>query len=507
MVMEHRETERKYEAGSAGFALPPLDRLPGVASVSDVQQETLEAEYYDTGDLRLINAGVTLRRRRGGADEGWHLKLPAGDDTRRELRRALEDHETTVPGELAGLVRAYSRDKPLGPVAHITTVRRRRILMDAGGTSLAEVVADDVMSQTLGRTTTISSWQEAEVELTGGDLELLRAADRLLRRSGLRRSATSAKLARALADRLAGPPPGATLTATSTAGDVVLTYLRAQAGRMKAADPLVRRGEPDSVHQMRLASRRLRSTLRSFRAILRAEDTKHVQGELRWLGRVLGEARDDEVLAERLDSHLRQLPRDLVMGPVAARLRLHFAPRETADTQAVAEALDSERYLALLNELDRLLSGPPLTTAAARPAGDELPAAVARTYKRTRKRMRRALRLPPGADRETALHSARKAAKRARYAAEVLRPVSGKPAKRFTKKMKKIQSVLGDHQDSVVTRGVLRELGVAAALAGENAFAYGVMHEREHAGASRLQRRAEKVWSRVSRARYRRWFK
>src|ERR1700733_384310 len=108
------------------------------------------------------------------------------------------------------------------------------------------------------------------------------------------------------------------------------------------------------------------------------------------------------------------------MGPVAARLRLHFAPREQATAQAAAEALDSDRYLALLGELDRVLTDPPLTAAAARPAGDELPAAVAKSYKRTRRRMRRALRLPPGRERETALHSARKAAKRARYAAEVL---------------------------------------------------------------------------------------
>jgi CHAD domain-containing protein len=505
MVTEYRETERKYEAGSAGFALPPLDGLPGVASVSDVQQETLEAEYYDTRDLRLINMGVTLRRRRGGDDEGWHLKLPAGQDTRRELRRALEEHETTIPDELTELVRAYSRGEPLGPVAHITTVRRRRILLDAAGGSLAEVVADDVMSQTLGRTTTISSWQEAEVELTGGDLDLLKAADRLLRRSGLRPGAAPSKLARALAGQLAGAPLEAPLSAASTAGDVVLAYLRTQAGQLRDTDPLVRRGAPESVHDMRVASRRLRSALRSFRAILRAGDTRHLEGELRWLGQVLGTARDGEVLAERLDGHLRQMPGELVMGPVAARLRLHFAPHETAAAQAVTEALNSGRYLTLLDELDRLLTRPPLTVAAARPAGAELPAAVAKTYKRTRGRMRRALRRPPGAERETALHSGRKAAKRARYAAEVLRPVCGKPAKRFATKMKKIQSVLGDHQDAVITRGAVRELGAAAAMAGENAFAYGVMYEREDSEASRLQRDVPRIWKQASRARYRRW--
>jgi CHAD domain-containing protein len=504
MVTEHRETERKYEAGSAPFTLPPFDGLPGVASVSDVRQDTLEAEYYDTGDLRLIRAGITLRRRTGGADEGWHLKLPAGADTRRELRRPLADHDSTVPAELTELVLAYTRGEPLRPVAHISTVRRSWILLGRDGRSLAEVAADEVTSESLGRTTTITSWQEAEVELTGGGMDLLKAADRLLRRNGLRPASTPSKLARALADRLAGPT-AAPLTAASPAGDVVLAYLRAQARKMKETDPLVRRAEPDSVHQMRVASRRLRSTLRSFGAVLRAEDTRPLQGELRWLGRVLGEARDGEVLAERLDRHLRRIPGDLVMGPVAARLRLYFAPREQAAAQAVAETLDSGRYLALLDELDRLLAHPPFTAAAARPAGDELPAAVARDYERTRKRMRRALRRPGGQERETALHSARKAAKRARYAGEVLRPVSGTPAKRFTRKMKKVQSVLGDHQDAVITRGVVRDLGVAAAMADENAFVYGVMHERERAGAARLQRRAKRIWKRASRRKYRRW--
>jgi CHAD domain-containing protein len=522
MVTGHRETERKYEADSVAFALPPLDGLPGVTSVSEVQREMLEADYYDTRDLRLIGAGITLRRRRGGAraeDEGWHLKLPAGGDTRRELRLPPRDSETDVPEELARLVRAHSRGEPLAPVAHISTGRRRRILMGAGGGSLAEVVADEVTAQTLGATTTITSWQEAEVELTGGDPELLEAADRLLRRSGLRPAATSSKLARALADRLPVPPPAARLTSPSPAGDVVLAYLRAQAGRLKETDPLVRRSEPGSVHDMRVASRRLRSTLRDFRTILLAKDTRHLAGELRWLGQVLGAARDGEVLTERLEDHLRRMPGELVMGPVAARLRLHFAPREAAAAQRVAEALDSGRYLALLDELDRLLTDPapaspgtlawpsPFTAAASRPAGDELPAMVARAYKRTRRRMRRALRLPPGREREMALHSARKAAKRARYAAEVLLPVSGRPAKRFAKRMKKIQSELGDLQDAVITRGSVRELGVVAAMAGENSFAYGVMHEREAERSGRLQRRAQRIWKKASRRRYRRWLR
>src|SRR5947207_1979522 len=175
VVTEHRETERKYQAGPGILTLPPLDDLPRVGSVSGPEEETLDAEYYDTSDLRLIREGVTLRRRRGGADEGWHLKLPAGGDSRDELRLPLAAPDSAIPGELAGLVRAFSRGQPLQPVAHISTVRRRTVLRDDSGASLAEVVADDVSAQSLGASTTISGWQEAEIELTGGDVRLLEA--------------------------------------------------------------------------------------------------------------------------------------------------------------------------------------------------------------------------------------------------------------------------------------------------------------------------------------------
>jgi CHAD domain-containing protein len=511
MVTEHRETERKYEADSPVLTLPPLDDLPKVASVSDPEEQRLDADYYDTPGLRLLRAGVTLRRRRGGTDEGWHLKLPAGHDSRRELGLPLDSSGSEVPAELADLVRAYSRGRPLQPVAHISTVRRRRILRDAAGNSLAEVVTDDVSAQTLGRSTTISGWQEAEFELTGGDGRLLRAADRRLRRGGLRPAGHAAKLERALADQLLPAGPTAAdpdqLTRHSTAAEVVLGYLREQAGAMTRLDPLVRRDEPDSVHQMRVATRRLRSALQSFGTVLRPADTEHLRGELRWLGGVLGEARDHEILYQRLQARLRQTPAELIMGPVAARLQRHFAPLQAAVRQAVLEALDSDRYVALLDELDRLLADPPLTPAAGRPAAGELAEAVARTHRRVRKRMRRAGRAPAGRDREIALHEARKAAKRARYAAEAVRPVVGAPARRFAKQHKRLQTVLGDHQDAVITRGVLRDLAVRAHLAEESAFAYGLLYEREDTEARRLQDEARRVWRKAARPRYRRWLR
>src|SRR5205809_3937227 len=139
MAPNGNETEAKYDA-PASVALPGLDDLPQVAGTSGPDEEQLEAEYYDTGDLRLIRAGITLRRRRGGHDAGWHLKLPAGADTRQEIQLPLGRAGRRVPAELAKLVRGWTRGAALGPVAQIGTIRQRRALLDGQGESLAEVM-------------------------------------------------------------------------------------------------------------------------------------------------------------------------------------------------------------------------------------------------------------------------------------------------------------------------------------------------------------------------------
>src|SRR5215831_7476824 len=317
MAVNVNETEAKYDA-PAGAAVPRLDGLPQVAGTSGPAGEQLEAEYYDTDDLRLIRAGVTLRRRRGGDDAGWHLKLPLGTDTRREIRLPLGRAGRRVPGELAELVQVHARGEPLRPVARLTTRRQRLILLDRAGESLAEVAADDVSAETLGGTTATSGWHEVEVELTGGDRALLKAADELLRGDGLRPAGRSAKLERALGGRLPEPAPQAPMTSSSAAGQVVLAYLRTHAEGLKSLDPMVRRDEPDAVHQMRVATRRLRSTLRSFGQIIRPGRTRPLAAELKWLGTVLGEARDGEVLEEHLQAGLRETPAELVIGPAQA---------------------------------------------------------------------------------------------------------------------------------------------------------------------------------------------
>jgi CHAD domain-containing protein len=495
------ETELKYETAE-DTELPRLDGLPGVRRTSDSQPQQLEAEYYDTADLRLLRAGVTLRRRQGGSDAGWHLKLPTGRDSREEIRLPLGRAGRRVPAKLSNLVRARTRGEPLTPVAVIATSRHTTELLDADGRPLAEVADDHVrgIPNTDGAAGPVE-WREIELELAAGDRRLLAAADKLLRRAGLHRSRRSAKLERVLAGRLPEQPgPRDDRDAHPAAADVLTYYLREQADGLAALDPLVRRGAPDAVHQMRVTTRRLRSILRAFDNVISDADSAPVAGELKWLGTLLGAERDAEVQAGRLREHLRATSPDVLLGPVQARIQAHVAKAGASSHRAVLAALNSDRYAAMLDALDALITSEKSGADAGRRASVILPLGVRRSFRRTRRRMRTALRLPPGPARDTALHEARKAAKRTRYAAEAAIPVSGKPAATFARQVKKVHSALGDHQDTVVGRQVARRLGVAAHLAGESAFTYGLFYGRDEAAADRVDSRARKTWRKVCRA-------
>ena len=448
----------------------------GVAAISQPDELLLDAIYYDTADLRLIGAGITLRQRTGGEDAGWHLKLPAGADTRDEIQLPLDQHgRSAVPKELAALVRAYTRDEPLAPVVRIQTRRSELHLLDQAGRILAEVAADHVSAGPVDGPAA-ASWDEIEAELVNGDAKLLTAIDTRLRNAGARTAPTATKLERALTGRL--PPTKAAqprpLTAQSTAGEVVLAYVRDQMAAICRYDPLVRRGEPDAVHQMRVATRRARSALQAFGTVIEWEATRTLGAELKWLATALGQARDAEVLRDRLASGLAAVPAALVVGPVEARITAHFATVVGQARNAVLRALGGRRYIRLLDDLDALLAGPPLGPLAQRKAA----AALARPVRRTQRRLERALAAVPGAeDRDTAIHEARKAAKRARYAAEAAVPALGAKALRQATQAKDLQQLLGDHHDSVVARAVLLSLAAQARADGHDTFSYGLLYQ------------------------------
>ncbi|MFE6662706.1 CHAD domain-containing protein [Streptomyces sp. NPDC057697] len=501
MADSKREIERKYEADPA-TRLPDLTRVAGVHSVAHPGAVELDAVYYDTVDLRLAADSLTLRRRTGGADAGWHLKFPVAAGIRDELREPLSD---TLPLPFARLLRSRVRDRALVPVVRLVSARDVHHLLDADGALLAEVAVDRVRAERLTGGGATAAWTEIEAELAdGGDPAFLDAVEHRLRKAGIRPSAALSKAARALAgtgpERSTGP---ADEPRPRTAGDHVLAYVRHQAEAIVALDPAVRRDLPDSVHRMRVATRRLRSALRTYRKVLDRDATGPVGDELKWLAAELGRERDQEVLDARLRARLDGLPRTLVLGPARGRLRIWSVARHDDFRRRTLAVLDGARYLALLEGLDALLAEPPLLPAASRAPGRVLPRAVLREYRRLAARVGHALELPPGRDRDMALHEARKAAKRARYAAEAARPALGRPAARFAARMKAVQSLLGDHQDSVVAREALRTLAVQAQAAGEPSFTWGVLYGREEAAASAGERELPKVWRRASGAQLR----
>ncbi len=514
MSISVNETEAKYEADQ-DTVLPALDELSQVAATATVPEQVLVAVYYDTPDLRLLRAGITLRRRTGGQDAGWHLKLPVGGRTREEIRLPLDaggspgaGHRGTrqrVPRELADLVRARSRGVALVPVASVSTRRQAISLLDAAGQVLAEVADDRVSAHREHDPSPAATWREVEVELAGGGTDLLMAVDDVFRDHGLSASARSAKLERVLSSQLPEPNARQRLTGGAPAYQVITGYLGAQAEELAALDPLVRRFKPDAVHKMRIAARRLRSALQTFGTVISDAETEHVTAELKWLGDVLGRARDSEVLAAHLRAQKAETNVAQLLGPVGARIDSHVARSGAAARAAVLKALNSRRYTVLLTDLAALIAAPPLGRDGQAAAGPALTAAVARAYRTTRRRMRRALAAPPGEARDVAFHQARKSAKRARYAAEAVTAIAGKDASRFAAQMKNLQSVLGEHQDTVIARQVERQLGVAAHLAGENAFSYGLFYERDACNARLLQDLAASIWHKASRPRYRHW--
>ncbi|MHB8186655.1 MAG: CYTH and CHAD domain-containing protein [Dermatophilaceae bacterium] len=506
-MTRHREVERKFDA-DPGAPLPDLSGA--AAAVSEAVGSQLDATYFDTADTRLARHGITLRRRTGGDDAGWHLKLPAGQDERTEIRLPLGRATRTVPRSLALEVRAIVRDRPLVPVAVLHTTRIERRLLDGDGNTLATIADDTVHGQRLADgAVQESTWREVEVELLDGDRSFLDTVSSRLRAAGLTPSESSSKLARVLGDiadpTLAAAPEGMINAGRATAGAVVLAHLRGQVDQLVTRDRGARADEPDAVHQMWVATCRLRSALATYRPLLDRERTDPVRQELNWFGQVLGRPRVTEALHWRLGDLVAAQPDELVLGPVGHRVDLKLGDRHRAALADLVAALDGDRYFRLLDALDSLLADPPFTARAGKPARTQLPALVGRTAGRVDRAAQAVADDRTPQARDQGLCEVRKYAKRARYAAESAVPVSGRPARRLADRMEALQDVLGEHQDSVVARALLFELAVAAHESGENGFTFGLLYAQERARASDARRAYGPALRKASTTRARRW--
>ncbi|WP_107771236.1 CHAD domain-containing protein [Nocardioides sediminis] len=258
----------------------------------------------------------------------------------------------------------------------------------------------------------------------------------------------------------------------------------------------VRGHEDGSVHAMRIAARRLRSALTTFGPVLEGGTPDGVRDELRWLGQELSPARDAQVLRERLLAMLEAQPPELVLGPVASRIDDGLRGAERRGRERALRALEDERSARLLDALDQLVLEPPLGARAQEPARDLLPDLLRRDLERLRRAVE-AAEEREGQDRDLALHEARKKAKRLRYAAEAAAPVLGKRADKLVRRATAVQRSLGEHQDSVVSRALLREYGAQAHGEAENGFTFGRLHALEEARGEAAVRDFEKAWRRI----------
>ncbi len=509
-MSRHDEIERKIDPGSSAV-LPSLTDVDGVTVMGQPVEMLLSAVYFDSPDLDLARHGITLRRRTGGDDAGWHLKLPAGEDTRTEIRLPLGRATRTVPAQLLAPVRALVRDRPLTPVARLDTRRLQHDIIGADAVVLAQVCVDEVRAERLSGPAHTTDWREWEVELVHGTRELLDAlVDRLVA-AGASPAATTSKLRRTLGDLI--PPPSAQPSpeqraqqlARGTGAQLLLAHLAEHTGELHRQDARLRGDQPGAIHKLRIAARRLRSALKTYRPLLAADSAEAVGEELRWLGQCLSRARDAQVLRERLQDLVASEPEELVLGPVRQRIDDELSTEYQAGREQALEALDSSRYFRLLDALDELLESPRLTIESQTDAADLLPRLLDGDMRRLRRAVRDVARAGNPHAHDLALHDARKKAKRLRYAAESAIPVLADGAPKLAAAAKRIQETLGEHQDAVVARSKLREYGAATHLSGENGFTFGRLHALEQARADEAEAAFESAWDAISTKKLRRW--
>ena len=493
------ETEVKMGAW-AGFELPALDGVADDVSAVARAPRTLMAVYYDTPDLRLARWGVTVRHRTGDGN-GWTVKLPEGEEGPALVRRELnfDGPPGRMPAGATSLIRAYARDTPLVPVARIRTVRTGVDLVDSEAAVVAEVVDDEVSVLHGGRVAT--RFREVEVELgTRPPAGLLDAVVRLLRDAGAGEPDTTPKVIRALGSRAMAPPEVelVTLGKRPSGADLVRQAVAAAVDRIMRHDPGVRIGDdPEDVHQARVGTRRLRSDLRTFAALLEEEWVSSLRDELQWLAGALGAVRDADVLNERLRRQAGTLPEPDTgaLAPIFRRLATH---RDQARAELLA-ALDSPRYVALLQRLVDGAAQPRCRKAADALAAEVVPGLVAGPWRTLRKGVEALPANPP----DPALHQIRILAKRTRYAAEAAAPLVGKKAAAFATAVADLQEVLGDHQDAVVAEAWLRQAADGADA--DVCLAAGELIAVQMAEAAESRRRWRKAWKRVSAEKLRTW--
>lgn len=502
-INETVEVESKFEVDEH-TPLPTVDALAPLVADVPVQHQ-LSATYYDTADLSLTRHKVTLRRRTGGDDEGWHLKLPARGG-RVELQAPLGDgdpRDDVVPPEFLSAVAGVVRRRPLEPVARIDNRRQVLTLRDPDGAAVIEFCDDHVSTESFVDGGSTSGWREWETELVDPGRpdahDLLETVATACAAAGAAASSSSSKLARTI-----GPLPEAHERGVSPVRDALARDLH----QLLDHDPGARRVTMVGVHQMRVAVRGLRSTISSYADELGSEtagtdlDPAAILAELKVLAAVLGKVRDIQVVDQRLGALAADYPEDVMTPRTRHLLRTELDLEERRAGERLTAALLSDRYLDLLDRLHDLvrLAGTDAAPAEGgtrtkgggtrRDAEDLLLRGVDRQFRKFTKARTRTERDLDSLDltlaqREELTHVVRKRAKALRSNVSAV-PASDELAiAPLRTACDRLHSVLGEVQDSVTTRQWIRRITRRAEFAGESTFGLGVLFEHERGFSER----------------------
>ena len=452
-ISSHAERELKLSI-EADFRLP---RLPG----TPLSRRLLISTYYDTTAYDLAHARITLRHRIEPGKKSWQLKIPLGDD-RQEVEVAGKQAEP--PAALRDVLILRLGHRTLMPVVTLR-VRRTGVLVRHGRVPIAELSLDHVTAVKNGRV--IQRFRELEIELRQGDADSLRSIEQQMREAGASDHDGRPKFYRALSlpEPLSPPQP----EPNASAVEQVKWALAQHVGWLLAHDPGTRLGtESESLHQMRVATRRLRTIFRTARPILLPAWVTSLQQELTWLSDVLGPARDLDVqIAYFTDESAGLTARD---RHLLAHFTTHLRTQRAAVQQVLLNELTSARYLELIRRLQQ---------AAQAPSVIESPLAIRQLAEQEFKKLRKAIKRLARSPSDAALHKIRIKAKRARYAADLARWVVGKPAIRFMKAARSIQDLLGIHQDAIQAERHIRQF-VKYSTSVRAGFLAGRMVERQH---------------------------
>ena len=513
MSTDHQEVEWQFDAGDLAAVARWLREQPADAAVQATFRADAEQNdtYFDTDDWRILRAGYALRVRRSaaGGAEATLKSLHAAEKgvrQRREINEALGGDGSAsdiaaAPGAVGQRVRAIAGPRRIRALRAIFEVHTRRSVYEltCGGEPAGEVDLDSTDFPGDGAVPG-AVMQRVEVEVNDPPAHTIRAFVKRMRKAcGLRNAALSKFEAGLNARRLqpreiAGEDFGPTqIDADSAVGDLAYAALRQNFAAMLAHEPAVRLGESaHDVHQMRVATRRLRAGLSLLKDLLPAPAAK-LRGELSRLAAALGALRDHDVMLSQVEAWAGESDAELaqaVYQPVAALL----AESRSAEYGRLLEFLNSPRYERLLAAFTRFLKTPAaLPDTAREPAREVMPPAILRRYRRLRRLGDRLTPQSPPAD----YHRARIAAKRLRYSLEFVTSLYGKPARRALARMVALQDMLGLYQDTHMAVARLRAMSALPQRPPQALFALGQTAQQYEQQAAMLLKKFPAAYAKM----------